>query len=1172
MTLSPATLVRALAAVLLATAALHAADFNVTTPGDAFNYTIDGTSGNPTLTLERGRTYTFLIDTCSCHPFEIRGAPNGTVTNNNISQGTITFAVPATATNYSYRCSIHLFSGTINTVAPAAPPTVVTSAPGLTSNLTTTAATLRGTVNPNGQATTAMFLYDTDSSLAAPSTLVVGQSVGSGSSVVAVSANLTGLLEDTVYFFRLKATNGSGTSEGSIQSFRTLSTDPSLTALSVDGVTLSPAFDANTLAYTASVTGAVTTAVLQATAKDSRATITLPGGGSVPLDAGDNVITIGVTASDKVTKRTYTLTISRTAPEIAVERTDTSALADGLSTLVFPAPAPVTGSSQSIVIRNVGTEPLTGIAASIDGLNATDFSIATTPPITLAAGAQTTLQLNFTTTAIGNRTATLHITSSDSNESPFDIALLGRTHTVNFESHTVSQREDAVTLRLPVRISSALGRAWSLPFSVTPAFASDFTVSASPLKFTATQTVAYISVTVKEDSVIEGSETFTFALGTPSDAAVGLEDTTLTASTVDFSAKLDLTIVEDDVLPVIAPPLASRIVALGDPVSFTTAATGSAPLTTSWRRNNVTLPGEVGTTLTVASAAALGDATSYTFAAANQRGTVTSTAQLAVVDRAARSVRANAGTSPQLTAFAGGNSLTYQWRLNGADISTTDPKYSGVRTKTLTIKSVQTTESGRLYSCMVTAPGGALATGDYELQVPVNKPIAQTPAVPDLVIYNALSYQLPFDTDPSAAPTKFVCTGLPTGLTCSSTTGIITGKPTKTGSFTITVTLSNSSGPADATVQDTFEVKAFPTGALGSYTAYFDRDARTNDNLGGRIDLTTTTAGGFTGTLWLGNLKWTLKSSLQTSGTLNAHPGTTLALARTGRLPLRLTLDLDPSADSFTATVIESGAATGSLATGWRNVWHTTAPANPVTAQLGTHSFQMDPPVSGPMGYGYGTIKITNTGVTTVAGRTADGGTISTTSLLSPTADVPVFTLLYGGKGSILGHLAIAADPAHTTQGTLHWQKLTATTARDYAPFGPHSVSVHGGLHTVAAPALGLATGHYLFSDGGVGLSATTPNVPVTISTLNKLTIGTPNPGTVTSLTFSASTGSFTGRFVLKDPPAAPRTVTFQGQLVPALSQGYGYFLLPQLADPAAIPPTTATTSPILSGKVVLGP
>lgn len=90
-------------------------DFAVTAPG--FFYVFTGVSGqNPVLTLTRGRTYTFSINTSFLHPFQILNAPSGSVTNNNISSGTLTFRVPATAQNYRYHCSLHDFGNVINTV------------------------------------------------------------------------------------------------------------------------------------------------------------------------------------------------------------------------------------------------------------------------------------------------------------------------------------------------------------------------------------------------------------------------------------------------------------------------------------------------------------------------------------------------------------------------------------------------------------------------------------------------------------------------------------------------------------------------------------------------------------------------------------------------------------------------------------------------------------------------------------------------------------------------------------------------------------------------------------------------------------------------------------------------------------------------------------------------
>ena len=94
-----------------------AADFTVTSPG--YFYVISGMQPNPTITLVRGKTYTFAINTSSIHPFLIN-SPG--VNNNNISQGTITYTVPTAAANYSYICSIHGFGGQILTVAPAPPP------------------------------------------------------------------------------------------------------------------------------------------------------------------------------------------------------------------------------------------------------------------------------------------------------------------------------------------------------------------------------------------------------------------------------------------------------------------------------------------------------------------------------------------------------------------------------------------------------------------------------------------------------------------------------------------------------------------------------------------------------------------------------------------------------------------------------------------------------------------------------------------------------------------------------------------------------------------------------------------------------------------------------------------------------------------------------------------
>jgi hypothetical protein len=78
---------------------------------------------NPTLTLQRGRTYTFTLNVPG-HPFFVKttqttgsgNAFNTGVTNNGASSGTVTFVVPTSAPNTLYYiCEFHTpMTGVIN--------------------------------------------------------------------------------------------------------------------------------------------------------------------------------------------------------------------------------------------------------------------------------------------------------------------------------------------------------------------------------------------------------------------------------------------------------------------------------------------------------------------------------------------------------------------------------------------------------------------------------------------------------------------------------------------------------------------------------------------------------------------------------------------------------------------------------------------------------------------------------------------------------------------------------------------------------------------------------------------------------------------------------------------------------------------------------------------------
>jgi hypothetical protein len=105
--------------------------------------------------------------------------------------------------------------GADQTFVASAAPTVTTKT---ATNVKDTSATLNGSVDPNGNATTFYVEYGTSTSYG---TKTPAASAGSGTSTKSVSAAVTGLTGGTTYHFRLVATNATGTTNGADQTFTT---------------------------------------------------------------------------------------------------------------------------------------------------------------------------------------------------------------------------------------------------------------------------------------------------------------------------------------------------------------------------------------------------------------------------------------------------------------------------------------------------------------------------------------------------------------------------------------------------------------------------------------------------------------------------------------------------------------------------------------------------------------------------------------------------------------------------------------------------------------------------------------------------------------------------------------------------------------------------------------
>ncbi|MDO8498667.1 MAG: hypothetical protein Q7S44_02675 [bacterium] len=109
-------------------------------------------------------------------------------------------------------------------LAGSSPPTVTTSA---ATNVTPTSATLNGLANPNGSLSTGWFRYDTtdpgtcNDTFGTRAPLSGGTDLGSGTSDVNYSQDITSLSASTTYYFCAIASNSQGTNSGNVMSFNT---------------------------------------------------------------------------------------------------------------------------------------------------------------------------------------------------------------------------------------------------------------------------------------------------------------------------------------------------------------------------------------------------------------------------------------------------------------------------------------------------------------------------------------------------------------------------------------------------------------------------------------------------------------------------------------------------------------------------------------------------------------------------------------------------------------------------------------------------------------------------------------------------------------------------------------------------------------------------------------
>lgn len=619
-------------------------------------------------------------------------------------------------------------------------------------------------------------------------------------------------------------------------------------------------------------------------------------------------------------------------------------------------------------------------------------------------------------------------------------------------------------------------------------------------------------------------------------------------------------------------------VAPGAPATLSVRAAGLG-LSYQWKRGTTNV-GTNSPTLSIASATTA-DNGSYTVVITNVVGSRTSNAASLkvvlppVITTPPVSRTVNEGATVSFSVTATGSNLSYKWKRGTTEID-------GVNKSTLMLVGVGALDVG---SYSVTVSNGDMSVSSDPVTLSVNLwPVMNDLDLPPAIIGQDYAWTLKAVNNPA----RFNASGLPAGLKLDPSTGIISGRPTTAKKYTVKASATNTFGTGLAREQE-LTVQPYPASALGSYLGHVPRheDAALNQNLGGRLTLTTTKLGAFSGTLQLGAASYPFREKLVMRP--DADPTGSVTIPRKNSSALTLNLTLRRSSRSLACTVSD-GSRTLDV--------YAFLPEDEPAVYAGNYTLALKPPASGdaPRGHGIGAFKISTKGAISGALRLADGiGVVALSGLLREGGRLPVFTLLYSRQGSLLGDLEIGSGGV-LDASALSWFKHRVDKGRSYpAGFGPLALTTVGRPYVIPPQdgiALGLDAGagnaRLVFTDGGAPSPETRLNwasfeirpgnpakiLPPSNPGLVKLSI---TPGRGTAFT-PGSTGAFSGSFKLTDPDTSTpankplaRSASFRGMIVDDGTgrKGYGFFNLAEM--PAAGPPkTTATTTLQLSGAVLL--
>jgi len=323
-------------------------------------------------------------------------------------------------------------------------------------------------------------------------------------------------------------------------------------------------------------------------------------------------------------------------------------------------------------------------------------------------------------------------------------------------------------------------------------------------------------------------------------------------------------------------------------------------------------------------------------------------------------------------------------------------------------------------------------------------------------------------------------------------------------SFTVTL------NPTDSGQSSTTVTNQFVPGS-GTYNGLFYEDDGVQQASAGSFTLTVSTKGSYSGKIQIGSGKYSF------SGKTNSAGFITNTITRKGTTPLTIVLWTDgsnPSSQQISGQLTD-GTWISTLC-GDKAMFSNTNPAPFAGSYTMVIPQDKDQPL--PMGYGFGTLTVSSSGVAKFTGTLADGTSISQSATISGVGLWPLYIPLYSGRGSAISWISFTNHPSYDLSGTLSWINPSNPNAKFYSTGFTNETCAIGS--TFIAP---------------VG------NPPYTNILVNGMAFSDAYPGSaLPPISISTKNGTF--KFSAKNS-ATNMKISYGGVIFQKMNAGYGMYL-----------------------------